>query len=1360
MLPVNNHFTYVVGLDVHFTTLPPYNPFHPYVGMVLDPMAYIPHIGSTVNINGVPRGVSDTSGILMTLVHIPLFTPPWLMTPIIGHQSMNFFASQNVFADGSRLSPKGYAVMTCNDTGIPLSLQPGTKKAWKVTPTLFAPTAYSLPIPSGPPVNVGGPYIPDWGGMAKIMAAGLGFGAVLKGVNKVVSKVLKGALGPNWLSRALCHTGFEPINFVNGAVVYDGTDFTLPGPIPFEWKRSWYSDSAYEGLLGHGCHWQYDRELQYYPEDEYWGLRMADGRVVAIPELEIAEPFYLRAEKITVTRHYESFEVYHHEEDLLYHFSRSNAQYYKLTRITREAVQMEFIYDGSFLTKIIDTAGREIRIENDHKGRIISATILSSIGQQRKISYHYDEHGNMIRITDALGKSTHIAYQGHLMVKKTDRNGHSFYWEYDPLNRCVHTWGDDGWQEGWLSYNPEKGYSRITDSAGGVTTYCYNEKQLVTRIINPLGPRVGSKTFQYTPYNELYREIDEDGNLTGYDYDEKGFTTKITYPDQSMQQYLYDQDDRLLISISPGGKKETYTYYENTKQLRVVIHADKSMTQYTYTPQGLPATIKNDDKLLELTYDPHHNLIELKGNGKQMRWNYNFLGEVINVTDSDDSISSYEYDELGRVIHIRDNDSSQSLKYNAYDEVIAIDRRGDSDMDSIRFDYTPLGSLQRRTQGNSRVFFDYDRMERLTKVVNEHDQVYTFTRNTLGHVTSEKGFDGITKQYQHSGAGRVINMKGPGGMNTSYRYHGGRLSYVDYADGTWETYGYNKEGQLISAYNEQNRIRLERDDYGRITSEKQDRGIGDPGHTIHSEYDKNGLRTKITSTIGADIIQNYDELGQLHHIQAIQQDKLWEAKINRNSHGQVTAYHFTGGVESGLAYDKAGRPTNHIVKTGFGRECYKREYTWNSASQLLHSFDRIKNQGVNYCYDALNQLLSASNPTEYKNPDAVGNLYETLDRSDRTYESGGRLRKAGGKWNYYYDGLGNLVLKAPFVLEEPDKLHWRNYCWRYTWNANGTLKWVVEPDGSKTDFEYDALGRRTAKITKKTITRYLWDGNVLLHEWSYPMEERPKQQVSESGWISYAQEPSENVTTWVYDEGSYTPIAKLINGERYSIVSDYIGRPIQAFDDQGKIVWATDYDIYGRLKNLQGERGFIPFRQMGQYEDEYLGGVYYNRFRYYDSFSGVYLSQDPIGLAGGLALYGYVHDSNSWVDVFGLSVAQIYNITAHGSQPTPRSPFQSHHIIQDEWAKAWAKTQGVDYSSKTAPSILLDATPGSNQHAVITARQNARRDARIATGKGKWSTSMEQELRYAKQDLISAGVPKKETQKAMKETRKYFKSCR
>ena len=33
---------------------------------------------------------------------------------------------------------------------------------------------------------------------------------------------------------------------------------------------------------------------------------------------------------------------------------------------------------------------------------------------------------------------------------------------------------------------------------------------------------------------------------------------------------------------------------------------------------------------------------------------------------------------------------------------------------------------------------------------------------------------------------------------------------------------------------------------------------------------------------------------------------------------------------------------------------------------------------------------------------------------------------------------------------------------------------------------------------------------------------------------------------------------------------------------------------------------------------------------------GMYVSQDPIGLAGGIRLYGYVKDTNTWIDSLGL----------------------------------------------------------------------------------------------------------------------------
>ena len=206
------------------------------------------------------------------------------------------------------------------------------------------------------------------------------------------------------------------------------------------------------------------------------------------------------------------------------------------------------------------------------------------------------------------------------------------------------------------------------------------------------------------------------------------------------------------------------------------------------------------------------------------------------------------------------------------------------------------------------------------------------------------------------------------------------------------------------------------------------------------------------------------------------------------------------------------------------------------------------------------------------------------------------------------------------------------------------LKAVRNPQGKWIRFEYDALGRRTAKIVNTKIYRYLWDGNALLHEWFYECERRPKVVSDELGMLMLEQpEPIENLTTWVYEEGSLVPTAKLSEGKSYSIVSDYLGRPAQAYDDKGKLVWQVEFDIYGRIReDTFNNKPFIPFRQLGQYEDVETG-LYYNRFRYYNPQTGAYISKDPIGLAGNNPnLYAYAHDSNAFFDPFGLDIITVY----------------------------------------------------------------------------------------------------------------------
>jgi RHS repeat-associated protein len=232
----------------------------------------------------------------------------------------------------------------------------------------------------------------------------------------------------------------------------------------------------------------------------------------------------------------------------------------------------------------------------------------------------------------------------------------------------------------------------------------------------------------------------------------------------------------------------------------------------------------------------------------------------------------------------------------------------------------------------------------------------------------------------------------------------------------------------------------------------------------------------------------------------------------------------------------------------------------------------------------------------------VGNVYRSTDHTDRVYGHGGRLAEAGGV-RYLHDEDGQLVEK---VL--PD-----GRTWRYTWDLAGQLVEVTRPDGQKVSFAYDALGRRVRKTFVGKATRYVWDGDNLVHE--------VKDEAA--------------AVTWVFEPGTFAPLAKAEGERRFGVLTDHLGTPRMMADEAGALAWKAQLDVYG-VAYTDVALTACPWRWPGQYEDEETG-LYYNRFRYYDPETGRYVSQDPIGLAGGLALYGYVWDPLGESDPYGLT---------------------------------------------------------------------------------------------------------------------------
>ncbi|MEB6334254.1 RHS repeat-associated core domain-containing protein [Serratia rhizosphaerae] len=71
---------------------------------------------------------------------------------------------------------------------------------------------------------------------------------------------------------------------------------------------------------------------------------------------------------------------------------------------------------------------------------------------------------------------------------------------------------------------------------------------------------------------------------------------------------------------------------------------------------------------------------------------------------------------------------------------------------------------------------------------------------------------------------------------------------------------------------------------------------------------------------------------------------------------------------------------------------------------------------------------------------------------------------------------------------------------------------------------------------------------------------------------------------------------------------------------------------------MHADRVANPLRFQGQYFDAETG-LHYNR--YYDPQTGSYISQDPIGLVGGMNPYRYAPNPLGWADPWGLKRDEV-----------------------------------------------------------------------------------------------------------------------
>lgn len=1116
-----------------------------------------------------------------------------------------------------------------------------------------------------------------------------------------------------------CTKAGHPVDATSGRVVDQKVDLSLPGAIPFVWERYYSSARALERTsLGRGG-WTHSFEQWIEHNEHRISLRDQEGREVYFKPLRPGESTFHRMDRLTLTAlEGGSFTVYSHVTRWTRCFSPAESGGRALLRSIEDASgnSITLEYSGGRLSRVFDTAGREVRVKLTHGGRITRLEVWVGDSLVQWVDYGYSKMGDLASAADTLGHTEHYEYdEDHRMVKTTLKNGVSFYYEYDPeTGWCKKTWGDDGLYTVELRADLERRITWVTGNDEPRVLY-WNEDKLVVREETPDGILIKVCEFDRDQY--LIIETNGAGEAARSEYDERGNKVMHVDPAGNLMRWDYE-DDQPVLCVGPEGLSTRYWYDERG---RLVGATYPSGLRYalSYDERGHLHEIRQEGwTILSMSYDAHHNVVEeVDALGAKTSYSYDALGRPTARTDAIGHSAQIDYDRLGHPVAVRRPDGT--ITRSTFD---ALGHRAQT-IDVLghvtEMEYAGTGVLTRLTQpGGGTWEFQYSPDENLRRIINPRGEAYALAYDTAGRVVQETTFDGRTITYGYSAAGRLARIDYPDGSYRAFQHDAlGKVLREDSTDGPI-LFQRDRMGRLLGASVEQDGREVvtlfERDALGRMVTESR----GD--QTVRYEYDARGRRALRVMPDGATTRYTYDDLDRLTGLEhdgrgfVIQRDALGRERARGDAGGRFS-------IRS--EYDSMDRVIEQQVAAAVPAEAVRRFWQYDPLGQVKLVEDG-RWGAASYRHDALGRLVEVRRGAcqtvfEY---DAAGALLGALERlnADRPEPGAapweiapGNLLRRSDRAEYGYDRRGRRVLKRDLAGETGDT--------KYCWDARDRLREVHLPSGGQVRFTYDAFGRRVRKEviadegSELRVVDFVWDGDTLAADI----------------------DTQHGARCFVHEPGTLTPLLQAERREVFSYVNDHVGVPKELLDGAGKAIWSARHSAWGRAAETYHDTGHAtasergvqsPFRLLGQYADEETG-LAATRFRYFDPDVGRWCSPDPLGIDGGADLFGFNGSPATDVDPLGLQIEYFpqddlgrptgvfSEITPSSLRPTGSSPptfdppgwIGGQHPHHQQRSHLLGDTLG---GSGSDPRNLVTLTDGSNHPGMSSLEGRVRRHVR------------------------------------------------
>lgn len=1075
-----------------------------------------------------------------------------------------------------------------------------------------------------------------------------------------------------------------PISMVSGEELLSLNDFTLPGPLPFIWKRTYRSGHDRDIGLGHG--WTHSACERLYEDHHHVELTDDEGRKLTFKRPRINQRSKLINEQMALDSiSYETYLLRQQGQPTKVFSRLGQTGSFRLVQIQHPAYKPPTLSDGSdaqgfnltlhynaqnALVRVTGNWGKALHFTRDNSGHITRVAMQDEATNESftVAQYSYNDDKDLITQRDGAGRGETYAYQNHLFAQRTLATGFSYYYEWDGTEtgaRCVHTWGDNGIYDYRFEWDPTNNRTKSTDSRGYTKEYIYNEFGLITQETDNEGG-----VHRYTYENGLRTSyIDPEGNTTRYSYDSANRLTGVIDALDQRQVHYYFQD-KLTSSTDKDGAHWQRTY--NARGLLETLTApDGQVTHYSYNAQGLLSKQENSrNQITRYQWNDAGELSTLiNPEGHKQVFKYNSRSQLVQMdvwlaSRAHGGTTHYFYNASSELIRITyPTGEKVDIAYNANGQIERMsDRRGRV----THYEYDGLSQVTRRidAEGNS-LSYKYDTERNLIRLTNENGDDYSFVYDGNERVIKEVGFDGRIQHYKYNAAGYLLKHLDAGEVVTEFERDplGRMLSKTSSAVAEIEgkvseknRYMYDPVGRLKETYNSQQYLTFQYDRMGNLIKEhhsdlnSQRQRISESMVDIHYQRAASGQLKKLQLPNQQIIDYQYDTADRLqkvlfngNSITTIERD-AFGLEVNRQQ-GELTTH---------SDYDPMGRLVKQQTESKKQKTAIiNREYQYDLFGNLSIFKDGIGKDDaweVRYVYDMVDRLKRTQGDlTENFVFDPAGNLLSQQKNTAGNTSRGNRLMLQGDR-KFEYDARGNLIRETRGKGGKLETI--------FEYNFNNQLSKVIK-DGQTSEYAYDPIGRRIRKQDSFGTTQYTWAGDQL------------------------AQEQRNNIKkTYVYEPESFKPVAMVQDGEIYHYHLDHLGTPRELTNQEGKIVWKARYKTYGNVALKDVEEVENNLRFQGQYFDAETG-LHYNRHRYYDPSVGQFTTQDPIGLLGGVNGYQYAPNPTGWVDPLGLTCKEGYAIVRQYENGFQEGHFTVEIVQEDISYQTDQVILNKDWSSTT-----------------------------------------------------------------------------